>query len=663
MMLPLLLASLVDLAPGLVWVDPSGVLPASVDPVPTESLRATRALAGEHYGVFSAATERYLAGDSPKVIQLLLRDNNATNDFDEVYFSRIFPRLEATNRTVRTTRIVEPSLVADARTALTLGIYSDESSTRFPAEGVPTFAWTTNWTELVEINMWGWMQCAPRWVSCAADPILNPEGGWEALFLFEHFPEQGEYTGGWNLDDIKNYEGYAEPYRCASPAATLDAWLAELYPADPPTASLITNNTLRLDRKRLTAMDYACALYDLRYAFSSLDFARAENLYTRSRSASALASAEHFSYSFSSGGYSVNWSPAWTYQTNLVVATNYVSEGYGEAELSTSGCTATNGHWSAELNVDLVASYETITNVFYSTAGVADFIAQYQADATVTNISIGGNISVPAGFDFSQPAHGLNISIIGLVRRSSGPIDYNTFGSATIVATETNAQASAYGQISRFATLTHSSPQSSYEDYDFENRFAPRCQLGIVSEFTAYPLCVRFTREPTPPGWAAGDITHIEWQLPASGLYAGTNGYLRLKTLQAGLACDDAAAMCARDAGHDIRDVDGYLALPDYALEATKTAAADSLSNLAPQARAVQGSIVWDFTENIIQHWVSAPEEIYHVGDDVPLGSITATASGDAGSLTSLPEAHGFAERNIFLKIPLHFLNCRDASL
>lgn len=658
MMLPLLLASLVDLAPGLVWVDPSGVLPASVDPVPTESLRATRALAGEYYGAYSAAAERFYWGFASEIVFNCARDSGyPTNSF--TYLGG-FPRGDPADRTISTLRISDPTLVEDARLMLNQG-YGYYSSSRLNLPDVPTFAWTTNWTGIVDLDLRAWMLCAGGWSEATADPIVNPYGGNSAVPLYERFEQHGEYTGSQDLESAASFTGTWATNRFATAESHLDAWLAELYPADPPTAASLTNNTMRLDRKQLTALDYAAAMLDLCFDFGYPEFDHCDCHYVRTRTAGAMADADHFTYSYSSGGYALTWDPAWQYQTNLVVATNYAGTGHGDAQYSTFGCAATNGTWDTVLTISLEATYEAITDYVRNVGGMSYYINQYTtAPYTNCTVIIEG-LTIPADFDYAQTSHGIGASFVQVrgVKSTGAASSYGTHApNGTITAAETNALAAAHGELRRSVQLITSAPAA--DPFMYAPKLQDSFEMGLITTMQAWPLCTRYIASIAPDGtW--GGIDHVEWQLPYYGEFAGTNGYTRMMMLESQLACDDAAEMCARIAGHDIRDIDGYLALPDSALEATKTAAL--AARPVPTATVSTDSIEWNVTEGFIRCTSGHDVATYHPGDAIRLGGITATASGDAGSLSSLPEAHGFAERNIFLKIPLHFLNCRAPSL
>ena len=636
-MLVCVLAALVNLDPGLIWVDKAGLLPARVDPVPVESLRLNRNFAGEYYGAFTAAAERYYYYYEPDILwNCFSSPNYKTNNF-YIYYG---PRARAEDRTITSLRFADP-IVPDSVSALR-NTYANYSSSRLNLPTMPQFSWVSNWTWVVEnFDLGDWVLCHAGWSQAQADSIINPDGGQLGYAMLRELPSPGD-TSSSDIEDAENFTGGWANYRPSSAETKLNEWLATLYPANPPTASLLTNNTLRLDRKQLTALDYASAMLDLKFELAYTECDLLDANYIRSRRAIASASQDQLAYDFFGAGYEISFSPQWAYSTNLVVSTNSTSSSRQLAEFSTSGDPSTNGNWSATMQIDLCVTFEELTNAL-CTSIIRDFIDEYIDDPTISSIMVyfdGQSLVTPV--DFTQRTHAYQTGTINVF---AFPKDRTSDTGVYLNLFETNAIASAIGEIGRAVRLRTSGAVLDYSPR-WEDSFGFR--MGIINRMTAYPLCGRWLEN------AQGVESAQEWQCPAGGDYYGTNGYNRLLQIQAIAAVEDAADKCARVAGHDIRDVAGYLSLPDSVLAACM--AEPFNSRLQPIAGIVQDMIYW----NVREDYIEIGNQYYYPGDLIRLGTIQATSGGTAGRMSELPEAHGFAERKVLLKIPLSFLNCRQ---
>jgi len=679
MIAALFLAVLVDFAPGFAWNDPGGLLPTRVSPVPVESLRIGRDLAGEFYGAFSAAAERNLyANDS---LMYFVRDNTRTND---CYSLEARPL--ASNRTIRTTRIADHSLFADSISCLRPAfIPSGFTSSRYLGSAeiwLPAFGWTSNLWGQVESNVLEWLFVSADFRAAAGDGILDFDEDYSyASDMFDMFVNPKSYSDVEEVLNPVSFYGF-EDARPASPASLLDDWMSEIYGSvttNPPAASMLTNETLRLDRKRLTALDYTCALVDRQwYRCDDPVFYQTDVSYSRSRVVDGRDA--HASYSYSGGAFTVSASPNWYAETTNVVAITNEPYSVRAAVFATTGDQVTNAYFSASLTIPLVTTYEAVTNYLHA-----------HLDAKARQAASEDGIPFECVTDYvlrdlweGQP------TLDDVMNRRAATVGElqacytNAWGKSTlcyawsnpdIPVALTNVDFVCQARESRAARIaaTWNAVPQPLSEYD-----AWRFDYGLWSRGWAWEFCSRFVCDPPAvdqDSWlwhldgismSPGEGDYCENKLGSGVEYSGTNGYALAIVRAGNSAIDDAAELMRRRFGADVRDIESYIALPDGPLASAKSAAASPGAMRAELDVSTMPEYWWNLADNTITIRTWVYNDYYSEGRSVTvgpgaiieLGRIVATTNGVAGYLPALPPGCAFGHRRLCWYFPLHFKNC-----
>ena len=626
----LLAGALVDMKPGLLWQDPLNLLPSRVADVPTDSLRIGKNFMGEYFGAWSASAERMIFAVAPG------HRTSTISPTTDLYFYGFEGGMlaSASNRIVSTRRLSSPDVATAAFNVLRQFFsYSQNhlATTREETpESLPTFNWSAvPWSEISPTD---WAEKVKPFCGARTNGVLKTEESDNAVLseIFDLFVT----TNGWAstpLRDAVEYTGGCT--RPPSPDELLDSVLSQAFPSPPtPTAADIARQTFRIDRAKLTAIDYAAALADRNWAaIPGPHFDELDAYYEQTSAATATvqttwtykAETQEIEFDMSS----VNWHSI----TSSTVVTNSLW-GSSEANVWTSGSSSTNASWSLLFEGDIRVECAAIEGTLLG------LDIPREPDPTnyvtvVTAYNVGGEISVELGPTWAYYANG----------------DEEFDGVAYELQFLTPAKISLWAGAARGARLKF--PVVVHDPYESGCPFAGQWEDGIIQSETVWNICSR---------WDETDESAktYEYKISSGSEATSTNAEAILVRRAANSAIDEAVELAMRRTGGvDIRNIESYLGVASSVVDDAKARAAAVKSVGGPPSGMLQ-SVAVSYDPGASRVYVGGIA--FKMDEDFSLIVIPGVVGDTYGAQSPMPAAKVGAAFRPYALQRLKFWNCRQ---
>lgn len=364
-------------------------MPNVVESVPGDSLRAG-AILPEVYGTISGWLERtwltygVLGGYSGITNLNVAKTATLASSYGWPAGCGIIN----SNRVITTRHVWQPLLngIADSLNRGWTGVLPERaqdqygiitSSTALGGMNWPTISWTEDFIGAVSSNEWA--QIWPTFMSC------EPDGVWKtdqhaygnSIVINILSSRASDWMEWYDNPDYGALESYLDSWR--SPKSCLDILKEKIG----DEAYALTNRTMRLDRRFLTALENAIGLCDVMVddVYADMPAAKFIDLSHRCSQFATATTDAVWSYSPSAGWMSISTDPlAWSTSTSISTTTNFVSN--ASAYIAVSYESSESASLRASLsNIPLTLPASNLYAMAVSAAGGAE---SWSVDASST---------------------------------------------------------------------------------------------------------------------------------------------------------------------------------------------------------------------------------------------------------------------------------------